>query len=80
MNELVEIKPVDWPELRDKFLDNWPVDHVGYYLVDNYVRWVNQDSNIKNLKFYSLNGDWSDGTFVVVVSILLKLKTLVFNE
>lgn len=70
MNQLIEIRSIDWPELRDKFLDNWPDDHVGYYLVDNYIRWIAKEPNIQNLSFYSLNGDLSDGTFVVVVSFI----------
>ncbi|XP_063697440.1 uncharacterized protein LOC134828395 [Culicoides brevitarsis] len=66
MNQLVEIPSNNWVSLRDLFLTNWPNDHVGYYLVDNYVKWVEKDPNIKNLAFYCLNGDWSDGTFVVI--------------
>ncbi|XP_063701906.1 uncharacterized protein LOC134831981 [Culicoides brevitarsis] len=80
MNKLVEIPPSEWPALRDSFLPNWPSEHVGYYLVDNYVKWVEKDPNIKNLKFYSLNGDWSDGTFVVVDRYQLFVYTLSSNN
>lgn len=69
MPELIEIKPEHWLTLRDKFLSDWPKHHLGYYLVDNYIKWFTKSSNIPNLKFYSLDGDWNDGTFVVIVSI-----------
>lgn len=70
-DKLVEIPPNEWKTLRDLFLPKWPNDISGYFTVDNYIRWYQHDPNIKNLKFFSLNGDWKDdGTFVVIVSVL----------
>lgn len=68
INELVEIERSELPLLRDLFLLNWPEHMIGYYTVDNFIRWYEKDSQIKNLVIYSLNGDWSDGTFVAIVS------------
>lgn len=68
MSRIFEIPSSNWLELRDKFLENWPSNHCGYYLVDNYIRWIEEEPKINHLNFYSLDGDWSDGTFCVVVS------------
>lgn len=68
MSRLVEIPSSEWPRLQEKFVADWPKEFCGYYLVDNYIRWIQQEPHIKNLAFYSLDGDWSDGTFCVVVS------------
>lgn len=66
-NKLVEIKPSEWKKLRDLYTSNWPLDIIGYFTVDNFIRWYEKDPNVKNLKFYSLNDDWSDGTFICLV-------------
>lgn len=68
VDKLVEINRVDLSQLRDLYLVNWPVNLLGYYTVDNFIRWIEKDLTIKNLIFYSLNGDWSDGTFVAIVN------------
>lgn len=73
-DKLVEIPQSEWMELRDLFLVNWPENHVAYHTIDNFVQWYRKESDIKNLKIYSLNGSWrSDGTYVIVVSIKKKL-------
>lgn len=69
-DKICEISPEKWAELRDLFQPDWPKNIYAYNLLQNYIHWVEKDPNIKNLKVYSLNGDWSDGTFVVVVSIM----------
>lgn len=66
-NKLVEIQTKNWLQLRNLYAPNGPHTFLGYNLVDNYVRWLEKDSNLKNIIFYSLNGDWSDGTFIVIV-------------
>lgn len=67
-NQLVEIPHEELSILRDMYLKDWPNNLNGYYTIDNFIRWLEKESNIKNLKFYSLNGDYSDGTFLIVVS------------
>lgn len=76
LDKLVEIPVADWPALRDLYKEDWPRNHVGYYTLDNFIRWVNLDPNIKHLKVLSLNGDWSDGTFVIIVSIRIDSKNI----
>lgn len=63
-----EIPAADWSVLRDKFLIDWPKNMLGYYTVDNFVRWKSYEPDIEHLNLYALDGDWSDGTFVAVVS------------
>jgi hypothetical protein len=70
-DELVEIKPSEWIELRDLFLLNWPDNHVAWHTINNYISWYRKEPKIENLKIFSLNGSWrSDGTYVVRVSQL----------
>lgn len=71
VSRLSEIHPFKWPELRDKYLVDWPKNMLGYYTMDNYLRWVTIDPDIANLCVYALDNDWSDGTFVVIVSIFV---------
>lgn len=67
-DHIVELTPNFWHKLQD--LLNWPENQIGYLLVDDYIKWAEKVAvnHIKNVKFYTLNGDFSDGTFVVVVS------------
>lgn len=67
-DRLVEIPHSDLPALRDLFLPDWPKHIIGHDLVNNYIRWFAKDPTFNEATFYSLNGDWSDGTFIVIVS------------
>lgn len=66
-DKLVEIESQNWPALRDLYAPNSPKTFIGHSAVDNFIRWTDQQPDIPNLVFYSLNGDWSDGTFAVIV-------------
>lgn len=68
VDKLVEIERYNWPELRDLYTPNSPKTLLGHCCVDNFIRWTNQQPDFPNLAIYSLNGDWSDGTFAVIVS------------
>lgn len=77
-DKLIEIPSGDWEQLRELFKTNWPENIISYYTIDNFIRWFKQNPNIQHLNVYSLNGDWSDGTFLIMVSFLLfKLKFVV---
>uniref|UniRef100_A0A182WFH2 N-acetyltransferase domain-containing protein n=1 Tax=Anopheles minimus TaxID=112268 RepID=A0A182WFH2_9DIPT len=66
-DRLCIIPPNEWIELRDLFRESWPEHHVAYATIDNYIRWYEKDSTIKNLTIYCLNGSWrKDGTYLVV--------------
>lgn len=68
-DHLIEIKCNDWIKLKEIFSPETPKSVIGLQTINNYIRWIEIDSNIENLHFYSLNGDWSDGTFVVKVFV-----------
>lgn len=65
--KLIDIPKEAWCKLRDLYLKDWPNNVMAYYTLDNYIKWIEMDSTIDNLLVYSLNGDWSDGTFVLIV-------------
>lgn len=78
---LVKIPDQDWVELRDIFVNNWPEHILGYSIVNNFIelREKTTEDHRRNLKFYSLDGDWrSDGTFLVIVRIYFLLRGLSF--
>lgn len=69
-DHIVELPSKFWPKLRELFVKNWPENQIGYFLVDDYMKWVEKDAGdyLKDVKFYTLNGDFEEhGTFVVVV-------------
>lgn len=72
--ELIEVPHCDWIQLRDLFIVNWPEHILGYSIVNNFLEWhqkCDKSSGIRNLKLFSLNGDWRrDGTFLVIVGEL----------
>lgn len=67
-NHLVAIESEQWESLKSLYLPETPDTILGLSTISNYARWIQQNQHIENLSIYSLNGDWSDGTFVVVVS------------
>lgn len=70
LSKLVEIDRAELPQLRDMYLADWPENMLGYYTVDNFIRCFEKDPEIKSLVFYCLDGDWSDGSFAVIVNHL----------
>lgn len=62
------IPRADLTKLRDLLLQDWPKHVVGYHTVDNFVRWYEQDPDYPDATIYCLDGDWSDGTYVILVS------------
>lgn len=76
-DRLTEILLEDLPILCDLYRPDGKKSYVAYMTICNYISWFRKDSNLKHVKFYCLNDDYSDGTFVVIVSTLNKLC---FNE
>lgn len=66
-DKLVAIPRNEWKTLRDLFKPEWPANAVAYYTIDNYINWLQLKPEMKNIQFYSLNGDWRDGTYLIVV-------------
>lgn len=70
-NKLAEIDRKDLPLLKSLYKSTEPETYTGYTTIDTYIRWFEQnpsDTWINDkIKFYSLNGDFSRGTFVATV-------------
>lgn len=64
---LVEIEKINWPILKELYTPDGEKSYTAFTTIDNYIRWFEEDSNVKHVKFFCLNGDFSDGTFVVTV-------------
>lgn len=68
-DKLIEVPQYSLIKFRNMFKANWPEHITAYYLIENYMEWLEKVNNMKNLKIYSLNGEWrKDGTFVIIVS------------
>lgn len=68
-NKLTIIPKSEWPKLRDLHLPNWPSNISAYYAIDTYIKWCAINEKVeKSVKFYALNNDWQDGTFLIVVN------------
>lgn len=62
--------PAELRALQKLYLQDWPKHCVGYFWLDNYLRWLDKDPQLKHLAFYTLNGDWRrDGLFLLVVRL-----------
>ena len=70
-NKLTEINRKDLVLLRDLYNPNEVDTYTGFTTIDTYLRWFVQNPgdtlNNSKVKFYSLNGDFSRGTYVVTV-------------
>lgn len=73
---LVEIPKEDLSMLKDLHAaKSGSRTSVAFSTIDTYIRWIEKDPNQrKYVKFYCLNGDFSDGTFIVIVSRLFSNK------
>lgn len=79
-DKLVEVPQYSLIKLRNLYKANWPKHITAYYLIENYMEWLEKVNNIKNLKIYCLNGDWrKDGTFVIIVSHYFQLIEFVMS-
>lgn len=73
-DRLMEIPSKDLPTLKNMYK---PIDgertQIAYEAIDVHMRILEQDPSANSfIKFYCLNGDFSDGTFIVMVSKTLK--------
>lgn len=68
VDKLTEIDRKTLPLLRDLYTPDGSKNYMAFTAIDTYIRWFEQDSTINDIKFFCLNDDFSDGTFVVTVS------------
>ncbi|XP_055375839.1 uncharacterized protein LOC129608380 [Condylostylus longicornis] len=79
---LMKLQPPMWPELRDLYLENWPHNMVGYYTLDNFIRWTRLKGTIRNLTIYvlALNNrsipERTSGSFIIIDRYQLFLNSL----
>ncbi|EDV54800.1 uncharacterized protein LOC6549429 isoform X2 [Drosophila erecta] len=68
VGQLTRITDVaDLKDLQKLYLTDWPNNCVGYFWLDNYLRWLHRNPTLKHLTFYTLDDDWrSDGLFILV--------------
>lgn len=67
-DKLTEINKKDLEILLNIYTtSNKLKSEVGRVTIETYIRWHQQDPNLEDLKFFCLNGDFSNGTFVVIV-------------
>lgn len=79
-DHLVRIGLKDLAILKKLFKDRGPTIYVTYTAIKNYNNWIEKNPKIENCEFFSLNGDFADGTFVVIVSIVQHLiSTFLIN-
>lgn len=71
-DRLVEITRKDLQILKKLYALNANAqNYVSYTTIENYIRWFERESYLKHVKVYCLNGSFSDGTFVIIVSLQL---------
>ncbi|KAH8289952.1 hypothetical protein KR018_009363 [Drosophila ironensis] len=57
----------DLRDLQKLYLQDWPHNCAGYFWLDNYLRWLDRNPDLRHLSFYTLDNDWqSDGLFLLV--------------
>lgn len=67
-NSSIEIGRSNLLILKNVYKLNRFKSEIGYLTLNNYVQWLEQDQHVKHVRIYCLNGDFSDGTFVLTVS------------
>lgn len=66
---LVEIESKYLPDLKKLYALDESKSYTAFTTIDYYIRCFELDPNVKHINVYCLNGDFSDGTFVVTVNI-----------
>lgn len=77
-DRLVEIQYNDLAKLKRMYTPG-DLKHysIGYMTIENYTRWLEQNADeSEHIKFFCLNGDFSDGTFVVTERLTAYADTL----
>lgn len=72
-DQLAIIDRNDLPLLRKLYTPDGVKCYTTFTAIDTYIRWFEQDPDLKHVQFYCLNGDFARGTFVVTVSFITKI-------
>ncbi|XP_055375763.1 uncharacterized protein LOC129608330 [Condylostylus longicornis] len=68
-NKIIPIPIEYWPNLMNMYKIDWPKHLLTFYTIKNYIDWKNNpeiEEEAEEFQFYSLNGDWSDGTHAII--------------
>lgn len=65
---VVEIVQKERHILRDLYAQNKKEHYLAYATIENFIQLIDQNQNEKHVKLFCLNGDFSDGTFIAIVS------------
>lgn len=68
-NRLIEIGRDDLEVVKNLYKLNRFRSEIGYMTLKNYAQWFEQDQQVKHIHIFCLNGDFSDGTFVLIVCV-----------
>ncbi|XP_031631312.1 uncharacterized protein LOC116345775 isoform X2 [Contarinia nasturtii] len=79
-DQLVEINQKDLKRLQNLYKPDGYKRYITYTTIENYIRWLKQDPNLKDVKFFCLNGDFTDGTFVVTVQLHRLLSLINYSN
>lgn len=69
-DQLTEIPAENLPKLSDLYksrVSNARANGISVTTIENYIDWIKIDPDLAHVTFYCLNGDFSDGTFAVIV-------------
>ncbi|XP_031627117.1 uncharacterized protein LOC116343273 [Contarinia nasturtii] len=77
-DQLVQIQRKDLRKLQNLYTPDGTKNYIAYMTISNYIRWLEQNPKLNDVKFYSLNGNFSDGTFLVTDGYAASVDT--FNE
>lgn len=87
VDRITEINRNDLPLLKKLYTPDGKKSYIGYTTIETYIRWFEKDPRISDIAFYCLNGDFSRGTFVVIVSTRVEVfsehvyeKTLIWQD
>lgn len=56
-----------WPKLQEMFTQDWPKHYQAYETLKNYYKSM-KEGKITGTIVFTLNNDWSDGTFMLQAS------------
>lgn len=65
---LVGIDRKDWITLRNLYKENSVAHYLAYATIENCIQLIERYPNVKHVNLFCLNGDFSDGTFIMIVS------------
>lgn len=77
---LIEASTEKLQILRDRYLKEWPKYIISYYTIDNYINWLINNEDLKDVRFLTVDQNWQEsGTFLIIVRIFKNLNLNLIN-